>query len=53
MIVLQSTKSADSLQINGLPSLLGEFPVLKISNFTNDNDFPALEWIKYACKRSI
>ena len=53
LVVLQSHKSASNLQISGLPSLLNDFPVLKLNPGAADNEFPALEWIKYACKRSV
>ena len=53
LVVLQSGISAEFLQINGLPSLLGDFPVLKLAPSAGDSDFPALEWIKYACKRTV
>ena len=32
---------------------MNEFPVMQLAPFAQDNDFPALEWIKHACKRSI
>ena len=53
LVVLQSGTSAEHLQINGVPSLLGDFPVLKLAPSPQDSDFPALEWMKYACKRAV
>ena len=53
LVVLQSGQSAEHLQINGIPSLMNDFPVLKLAPSPSDSDFPALEWIKYACKRSL
>ena len=53
LIVLQSGKNTDEMQMKGLTSLLNEFPVLKLALFDGDNDFPSLDWIRYACRKSI
>ena len=53
LVVLQSSTSAEHFQISGIPTLLGEFPVLKLAPSAHDSDFPALEWIKFACKRTV
>ena len=52
MIVLQSDKSAETLSLGGITSLLTEFPVLKLP-LAQDFEFPSLEWIKLACRHSI
>lgn len=53
LVVLQSNQSAESLQVTGVPSLLSDFPVLKLKPDVGESEFPALEWIKFACKRSV
>ena len=50
ILVLQSTFEADWLQLNGLPSLANEYPVMKFGIIQSDNDYPALHWIQNACK---
>ena len=53
MLVLQSSKTTEELQVKGLASLLNEFPVLKLAPLEGDNDFPSLDWIRHACRKSI
>lgn len=50
MAVLQSEMSSESLQFMGLPSLHNEFPVLKCAVIPSDNELPALDWIRFACR---
>ena len=52
LIVLQSSKTAEQLSLAGLTTLLNDFPVLKLP-LAQGFDFPPLEWIKFACKRTI
>jgi hypothetical protein len=42
--------SPSKLQFMGLPSLINEFPVLKIKQVNADNEFPALDWVRFAAK---
>ena len=53
LLVLQSSKTTEELQLKGLTALLAEFPVLKLAPFEGDNDFPSLDWIRHACRKSI
>jgi len=53
LVVLQSGKTTEELQLSGLTSLLNEFPVLRLSVLDGDNDFPSLDWIRHACRRSV
>lgn len=50
--MLQSDKTAEQLSLGGVTTLLNDFPVLKLP-LPQEFDFPALEWIKFACKRTI
>ena len=34
----------------GLPTLANDFPCMKCPQISSDNDFPALDWIRFACK---
>jgi DNA polymerase epsilon subunit 1 len=34
----------------GLPTLVNEFPVLKIKPLASDNEFPPLDWVRFAAK---
>ena len=34
----------------GLPTLNNEFPVMKCAPVSGDNDFPALDWVRFAAK---
>ena len=34
----------------GLPTLVNEFPVLKCKQVASDNEFPALDWVRFAAK---
>lgn len=34
----------------GLPTLFESFPCLRCPQIPSDNEFPALDWIRHACK---
>jgi hypothetical protein len=34
----------------GLPTLYNDFPIIKCPIVTGDNEFPALDWLRYAVK---
>lgn len=34
----------------GLPTLIQEFPYIKCPVIASDNEYPALDWVRYACK---
>lgn len=48
--MLVSNFKAEDLQFQSLPSLYTEFPVVHCNPLQADNDFPALDWIRYACR---
>lgn len=50
IVALQSDVPAAKLQFMGLPSLVNEFPVLKLRQTASDNEFPALDWVRFAAK---
>ena len=50
ILVLQSDLSATNLQFMGLPSLVNDFPIVKCPIVAGDNEFPAIDWLRYATK---
>ena len=48
---MQSPYNATKLQSLGLNSLLNEYPLLDITFNPEDNDLPALEWVKFCSKK--
>lgn len=34
----------------GLPSLKNDFPSIKCPMILSDNEYPALDWMRFACK---
>lgn len=34
----------------GMPSLVNDFPIVKCPCVEGDNEFPALDWLRYAAK---
>jgi hypothetical protein len=50
MVILQSDLSQNNLQFIGLPTLINDFPVVKCPCVEGDNEFPALDWLRYSIK---
>lgn len=50
MGILQSDLAASKLQFMGLPTLINEFPVLKLPIVASDSEYPALDWMRQAAK---
>jgi DNA polymerase epsilon subunit 1 len=51
ILVIQSELSPEKLMFMGLPSISNEFPCMKCPQISSDNDYPALDWIRFACKQ--
>jgi DNA polymerase epsilon subunit 1 len=34
----------------GMPTIINEFPYVKCPQVLSDNDYPAFDWIRHACK---
>ena len=50
IVTLQSDLTPEKLQFIGLPTLINDFPVIKTPQIHTDNDYPALDWIRFAAK---
>ena len=50
LVVLQSVLSQNQLSQLGLNSLINEYPVIKCPILEADNEYPALDWLKYASR---
>jgi DNA polymerase epsilon subunit 1 len=51
LIIIQSTLKPLKLTSLGFNALYNEYPVLEIPFHNDDNNYPALDWIKYAIKK--
>ena len=49
LLVLQSDHTCERLGLMGLHSI-AEFPVVACPVVVGDNEFPALDWLRYAIK---
>lgn len=49
LLVLQSDHTSERLSMMGLRSL-SEFPIVKCPVVVGDNEYPALDWVRYAVK---
>lgn len=49
-MALSSDLNEAKLQFIGLPTLINEFPVMKFQQTPGDNEFPPLDWIRFASK---
>eukprot|EP00347_Sterkiella_histriomuscorum_P016015 403354822 len=50
VVVLQSELTPEKLMFMGLPTLANEFPCMKCQQVETDQEYPALDWIRFACK---
>lgn len=49
-MALSSDINEAKLQFIGMPTLINEFPVMKFQPILSDNEFPPLDWIRFASK---
>lgn len=50
ILIVQSDIDPEKLKFMGLPTISSEFPYFKCPVVPQDNRYPALDWIRYACK---
>ena len=50
MIFQSGELTPEKLQFMGMPTLVNEFPYIKCPQVDSDNEYPALDWVRFACK---